>query len=302
MLRNAVVAWFGVLLVGSPMPAITAAGTARPTRAEVEQAVVASVPIWQGQKAIILKYLDLTQPFAALSPWTLVIAQDPGPSAEPELEDHGPIAICLVKALVPQCTGTSKVHPALGPAPSRFFQPYELFDAKVVYGGGGQTRPLLLIKTCSARGGDGNCNIETMLYQYWRSGDRFRRVFASSSGGSNNNQDARFVERGPLRGDVIVDHPTDDAPYAYWMEVYAPGKSGQYGRILRYRSITRYGDGNPLPVADSETPEILKRLGLWKPGDALPIPPHAPEGCAPLVMRHGEEWCKRLRIASPPQQ
>jgi hypothetical protein len=91
---------------------------------------------------------------------------------------------------------------------------------------------------------------------------------------------------------VIVDNPTENAPYTYWIEVYRAGDSAQYGRILRYRGLTGYSDGNPLAVTDSEMPEILHRLGSWKPGDPLPVPAHLPKGCHDLFMRHGEEWCK----------
>lgn len=283
-----------LLLTGLLLPGTAKSATMPLPKAEAEQAVIAAIPPWQGQKATILKYLDLTQPFGTVSPWALVVAQDPAPSGEPDLEDHGPIAVCLVKAPAPQCTGTSKVYATQGSAPPWFFQPYELFDARVVYGGQGRTKPLLLVRTCSAPGGDGSCNIGTALYQYERNRDRFRLVFTNESGGSNNNQDAQFVEHGPLRGDVIVDYPTSRAPYVYWIEVYASGKSGQYVRILKYRSHTRYGDGNPLPLADSEMSEIMQRLGLWKPGDALPIPLNMPSGCGPLVLRHGDEWCENL--------
>jgi len=110
--------------------------------------------------------------------------------------------------------------------------------------------------------------------------------------GRNNNEATRFVERGPLTGDVIVDYPTEDAPYTYWIEVYRAGKSGQYARILRYRGRTGYADGNRLAVADSEMPEILQHLELWKPGDALPVPAQMPQGCSKLFMRQNEEWCK----------
>jgi len=288
--------WCAGLVVGVVLPSIAAAAAAPLPNAKVEQAVIASIPAWQAQKATILKYLDLTQPFATASSWALVVAQDPEPPAEPELENHGPIAICLVKVLAPRCTGTTKAYPTQWPAPSWYFQPYHLVDAKVVYAGQERIKPLLLMKTCSGRGGDGNCNIETVLYQYERSGDRFRQVFASSSGGSNNNQAARFVEHGPLQGDVIVDYPTDHAPYTYWIEVYAASKSGQYARILRYRGRTGYGDGNPLPVADSEMPEIMERLGMWKPGDALPVPQPLPQGCGRLVLNRGEEWCRNLCV------
>ena len=99
---------------------------------------------------------------------------------------------------------------------------------------------------------------------------------------------------GSLQGDMIVDAPTDNAPYGYWIEVFSQHRSGRYERILKYRSHTGYCDGNPLPVADSEMPEIMERLGVWKLGDPLPIPMHEPSDCGRLVMRHGEEWCRNL--------
>ncbi|HKV66194.1 MAG TPA: hypothetical protein VJN66_07410 [Rhodanobacteraceae bacterium] len=293
---NLAIGWYALFAVGMALPAVAAAKVAPLPKAEVEQAVIAAIPAWQGRKATVLKYLDLTRPFDTASPWTFVVAQDPKPPADPDLEGHGPIATCLVKALVPRCTGTGKSYPIQWPAPSWYFQPYELSDTRVVYGGQARTKPLLLVKTCSGRGGDGNCNIQTDLYRYLRQSNLFHEVFTNESGGSNNNQAARFVESGPLQGDVIVDYPTDHAPYTYWIEVYAPGKSDQYERILRYRSVTHYGDGNPLPVADSEMPAILQRLGVWKLGDALPVPQPLPANCGRLVLNRGEEWCRNLCV------
>lgn len=285
---------FALLVAGSVPHRAAAAATPLPQE-KVEQAVIDALPTWQGKKPQVIDYLDLTQPFATTSPWALVVAQDSGPPAEPDLEDRGPIAICLVKALTPLCSGTSRLYPTQWPgAPSWYSQPYHLLEARVVYAGSGRSKPLLLAATCSGHGGDGNCNIETMLYQYERSRDRFREVFANSSGGSNNNQAARFVEHGSLQGDMIVDAPTDNAPYGYWIEVFSQHRSGRYERILKYRSHTGYCDGNPLPVADSEMPEIMERLGVWKLGDPLPIPMHEPSDCGRLVMRHGEEWCRNL--------
>ena len=77
------------------------------------------------------------------------------------------------------------------------------------------------------------------------------------------------------------------------MEIYRAEQSGHYVRILRYRGRTGYNDGNPLAVADSEMPEILRHLGLWRPGDAVPVPAHLPQGRGDLFIRNGEEWCKR---------
>src|SRR5262249_31002125 len=144
--------------------------------------------------------------------------------------------------------------------------------------------PLLMIKTGGESSGDGEHHIFTELFSYDRHLNEFKSVFSNATG-SNNNQRSRFIDEGPLRGDVIVDEPEG---CCYRIEVYRPGASGRYASILSYRGHTRYGDGNPLSVSESEMPEILRRLGLWHKGDALPIPR---EWCTP-VMRRGEEWCQ----------
>ena len=140
-------------------------------------------------------------------------------------------------------------------------------------------------------GANGNCGVSTFPFSYDRKAERFRVVFFNMMS-RNNNQEARFVEIGPLLGSVIVAYPTNDAPFAYFVEIYKRMSDSEYSQVLRYRGNTRYGDGNPLAVIDSEMPESLRRLGLWKTGDALPVPPSMPRGCARLVMRKGVEWCE----------
>jgi hypothetical protein len=258
--------------------------------AEVDRSVIAALSHQGVTKPSVVSHIDLTEPFGTVTQWTFVVVQDGG-QPPTELEDHGPIFLCLVKASSPDCT-------------LRFYQqvrndmpwadtPYHLFANSIVYGGENKTRPLLFVEVCGggAMSGDGDCGIATALYRYDKETDRFIRVFLNLTG-RNNNQATRFVESGPLRGDVIVDYPTENAPYTYWIEVYRAGNSGQYGRILRYRGLTGYSDGNPLAVADSEMPGILHRLGSWQPGDPLPVPAHLPQGCSHLFMRNGEEWCK----------
>ncbi|MGH8234871.1 MAG: hypothetical protein ACREPU_11870 [Rhodanobacteraceae bacterium] len=286
-----------MLAVGLVLPSLASVVATSLPKAKVEQTVVDALPVWHGKSAQIIEYVDLTQPFATAAPWALVVAQNLGPSPAPEWTDHGPIAVCLVGGLdprYPQCTGAYWLKNDTGVA--WFVQPYRLVAARVVHAGPHKTRPLLLVQTCSVPGINGNCSIRTSLYQYVGNVNSFLRVFVHDSDGSNNNQAARFVEKGPLQGDVIVDYPTEHAPYTYWVEVYGPRKSGPYARpyarILRYRGRTGYGDRNPLPVADSEMPEILHRLGLWQPGEALPVPPRMPKNCTRLFMRQGEEWCR----------
>lgn len=312
MSRSAVVWWLGFMVAGSAVPAF-AAGVSRPTQAQVEQAVIAAIPPWHGQKATILKYLDLTQPFATTTPWALVVAQDPHQrDVDPMGDTDSPIAVCLVRGVRPHCSEFHERVTNLSGEPSwyakwyaKHFTPDRMFGlgaARIVHVGPAQARPLLLLKTGNARSLDGNTDVRTLLYRYDHREGGFRLVFVNDSAGSNNNQEAHFIEHGPLQGDEIVDFPTEHPPYAYWIEVFAPRTNGPYRRIIRYRSITHYGDRNPLPVADSEMPEIMKRLGVWEVGEAVPIPADAPAGCAPLVLRHGEAWCKSLRIPSPPQQ
>ncbi len=41
-------------------------------------------------------------------------------------------------------------------------------------------------------------------------------------------------------------------------------QDNRYHQIMRYRGATRYGDGNPLAVIDSEMPGLWHRLGLMR--------------------------------------
>jgi len=255
---------------------------------EVDRSVIAALSHQGVAKAKIVSHIDLTQSFGTLTQWTFVAIQDGGHPVD-EFEDHGPVFLCLVKAASPDCTQHFYEH--VSSDMPELDTPYHLFAGNVVYANQNKSSPLLFVKVCAAQGPNGNCGIATALYRYDKGTDRFIRVFLNLTG-RNNNQDTRFVESGPLRGDVIVDEPTENAPYAYWIEVYRAGDSGQYAQILRYRAHTGYSDGNLLAVADSEMPEILHRLGLWQPGDPLPAPAHLPEGCSQVFMRHGEEWCK----------
>lgn len=279
----------GLIATGLALPGMASAAASPLPKAKVERAAVHALPAWQGKNARVIDYLDLTRPFATTSPWALVVAQDarPPPADLAMMGNGSPIVICFVKALTPSCAE------ARGHAGHNWFDMTNgLNAAAVVFAGPGQTRRLLMLQTFSAHGMNGNASIGTELFEYDRKADDFRPVFVNVNGGTNNNAATRFIEHGPLQGDVVVDYPTGHAPYTYWIEVYAPVKSGPYARILRYRGRTRYGDRNPLAVADSEMPEILERLGLWKPGDALPIPRRRPAGCDRMVFRAGEEWCK----------
>jgi len=252
---------------------------------EADRSVISTL-LHQGvTKPKVVSHIDLTEPFGAVTQWTFVVVQDGGQPAD-DFEDHGQLFLCLVKAANPDCA--LHLYEQVRSEMPWFDTPYHLLAGSVVYANRSKSSPLLFLKVGGAVSGDGDCNIATALYKYDKGTDRFIRVFLNLTG-RNNNQATRFVEGGPLQGDVIVDNPTENAPYTYWIDVYRAGDSGQYSRILRYRGHTGYSDGNPLAVADSEMPEILHRLGLWQPGDPLPVPVHLPMGCSHLFMRHGEE-------------
>ena len=165
-----------------------------------------------------------------------------------------------------------------------FSEPHYLDQARIVYGA--FARPLLLVQTASLHSGDGDQLVFTQVFAYRRSLDQFVRVYDHLMG-RNNNQEVRFIESGPLRGDIISAEPTDNAPFGYWITVNTlPGRA--YQQLLHYRSATRYGDNNPLAVINSEMPNIEQRLGVWLPGEPLPVPAR---GCrAPRLVRM-ELWC-----------
>jgi hypothetical protein len=145
----------------------------------------------------------------------------------------------------------------------------------------------LLVQTAGAPGADGDQLIFTQILAYRRDLDQFTRIYGRTTG-RNNNQDVRFMSSGPLAGGVISAEPTENSPYAFWITVNRLTPGYTYEQVLRYRSATRYNDGNSLAVIDSEMPNIQRRLGLWKDGSPLPLP--APACRKPRLVKM-ELWC-----------
>lgn len=282
---------FMAFLALLPLRALADRAVSHAPATAINQRVIAALPKWHGRSAEIVDHLDLTSPFGTQPQWTFVAALLPGSRANvfSEIVHSGPLAICFVHDLKPQCSypaADKSTHP---PWRENLFH---FYAAKVVFAGANHTDPLLLVTTGGASGVNGNHPVYTHLFSYNRRINGFQAAFHNMTY-SNNNQETRFVEHGPLRGDVVSAVPTVTAPYAYWISVYARNREGQYSDpVLRYRSATRYGDGNHLAVIDSEMPNILEHLDKWKPGDPLPIPHHLPSRCAHrLFLRGGEEWC-----------
>lgn len=165
-----------------------------------------------------------------------------------------------------------------------FAQPHFLLQALVVRPPG--MPRFLLLELASFHAGNGDQRVSLQLYTYDQAKDFFRLAYAHRTG-RNNNQEIRY-EAGPLSGVVIASAPTSDAPFGYWITVDRPNGRGVYRQVLRFRSATTYGDGNPLAVIDSEMPNIQRRLGIWHPGMALPLPARA---CPRAHLVRGALWC-----------
>lgn len=268
-----------------------AAAKAPPSDGDIDRAVVASLASTYGMRAKAAAHVDLIGPFGTRSQWTLVVAKDDPEAGRADRLD-GAVSACFVKGDQPDCSDA----PFLALLKQRGVtlldgeRPlHELYEARVVHADA--STPLLSLKACTANAMNGDCAVMTVLYAYDAAHDRFRPVFSNMTG-RNNNQETRFIDSGPLQGAVVVATPTYKAPFVYELEVYRLAAAhGPYRRTLRHRGHTVYGDGNPLSVIDSEMPALLGRLGHWKAGDALPVPPVLPAGCTRLYMRKGVEWC-----------
>lgn len=231
--------------------------------------------------------IDLSGPFATRGHWRFTATQGapvPDPTGFEENLVPGPIHLCLSADLGKTCS--PDVQHALGTDPDDLFsEPHYLETARVVHPDG--KRALLLLQVASVHSTNGDQVKATLALSYHRRDDRFGFAFLKRTR-RNNNQEIRYVEAGPLRGAIITAEPTSDAPYAYWITVDRPGPTLSYRQVLRYRSATHYGDGNPLAVIDSEMPAIQRRLGLWLPGMPLPLPPGP---CARPHLVGQELWC-----------
>jgi len=236
----------------------------------------------------VIASIDLTGPFATRSAWRFTAAQ--GPAIDDPYGiggDKAPaeVRLCLRRGASGPCDPQLQAPLRPGPEDDGFARPHFLNTARIVRGAPGG--PLLWVQTASLHSGDGDQLVFTQALAYRRDLDGFTRVYDHLTG-RNNNQEVRFVESGPLKGDIISAEPTQNAPYGFWVSVNTPGPGGAYREALRYRSATRYGDGNPLSVIDSEMANIQQRLGLWRPGSPLPLP--AGRCPAPRLV-HMELWC-----------
>ena len=258
-------------------------------------ASVASAQNVPGSAASQATQRDLTEIYHTRSPWQLVVTEGPMEKDYGDNDAPGKLTFCLYRRAGSPCISAPVTPPLRDPATNDApaWAPHYLQSVRPVYPQGSGGRPLLMIVTGSLNAGNGDQVVATQLLKYDAAHDAFQRVFAQRVG-RNNNQDIRFVERGPLMGSVITVEPQQKRPYGYWIVMLRPSAAGVYQPVMRYGSSTLYNDGNPLPVIDSKMPNILARLGMWKAGQPLPMPQPI-DGkvvCPKPVLKRRELWCQ----------
>ncbi|MGH1560090.1 hypothetical protein ACRAWD_25425 [Caulobacter segnis] len=187
--------------------------------------------------------------------------------------------LCLRKTSSSPCDPALRATVANPSDNDVFLAPHDLARAEIVHGPSGQ--PLLFVQAGSVRSGNGDQLIRTQVLAYRADGDRFERVHEHVTG-HNNNQEVRYIATGPLKGDIVSVEPTQDAPYGFWVVVNTPANGG-FKAVLRYRSATRYGDGNPLAVIE------LRRCRTWPSAWAYGRRAN-PCRCRPRLVP-GHIWC-----------
>jgi hypothetical protein len=292
---KASIALLALLMACCPWQRAAAIDPPGGTSAEIDAAALKAFQSVRGTPGSILIHLDLGKAFETRVQWSLVAVQGPTTHDPPPFDEDlsGPIVFCLVRELTPDCAGPAfpPNHTVLPIVPwDKNADQFRSAQAEILLAGNKIRQPLLLLTAGSLRSGDGDQLLSTFVLTYDKKTDQFVGLFANGTG-RNNNQRTRFIGKGPLTGDIVVDEPTPNAPFAYFVTVYRRSPSGPYVELLRYRSRTRYGDGNPLAVIDSEMPEILRRLHFWKTDDPLPVPMQLPAGCT-LAMHNGTEICR----------
>ena len=233
---------------------------------------------------VVISDIDLSKPFSTHAPWRVTVTQGP-PIEDPILGDTvpGPIELCL------HASPSASCDPQLRPNSDAtgYIDLHYLNKVEIVYPREASDHPLLFVQAASMHSMNGNHAISTQVLAYRQFEDRFTQIYERLTG-ANNNQETRYIVSGPLKGDIVSVEPTGNAPFGYWVSLSTLTPQDTYREALRYRSATRYNDGNSLAVIDSEMPNIEQRLGIWSLGASLPLP----SGPCPKPHLIGMElWC-----------
>lgn len=235
----------------------------------------------------VIARIDLSKPFH-LPPGASFTATQ-GDPIQDSIGDQQPgaIRLCITASGAGSCADLNRSFPeSRYPSLETDLRYHYLETADIVFPRGSSAPPLLHIQEATLHAPNNSQAHLALMLAYRRSNHQFEPVFEQEVGG-NHNQEIRYITSGPLRGDIISAEPTENAPYGYWVTVNELTPGYHYRQVLRYRSATHYGDGNPLAVIDSEMPNILRGLGLWRPGQPLPVK----SGCAKPHLVKSELWC-----------
>jgi hypothetical protein len=239
-------------------------------------------------KQALLSGIDLSRPFGAPAGWRFTASQGPeidDAFGDPTGKAPGAILLCISPDGGRTCRPNLAGLLTLGGKSDMFSQPHFLNDARIVYPR--PDLPLLLVQVASLHSGDGDQRVATTALSYNHVSHAFIPVYEKQTG-RNNNQEIRYMDTGPLRGAIISAEPTENAPFGFWITVNRIEPGNSYRQVLRYRSATLYGDGNSLAVIDSDMPNLLQRLGLWRMGARLPLPAGP---CPRPHLIKQELWC-----------
>ena len=151
--------------------------------------------------------VELSRAFRTRTPWALDVTEGPPGEDNGGNPAPGVLRLCLRKAGGPCQDETLAPPPYDKTTVGSDYPPHYLRQAGPVYPQGAGGAPLLRVVTASQSAGDGGQVIAFQLLSYSRAQDRFVRVYSHLTG-SNNNEETRFVDAGPLRGDVISADPT----------------------------------------------------------------------------------------------
>jgi hypothetical protein len=238
--------------------------------------------------AKVIAHIDLSKPFH-LPPGASFTATQGPPVLDPATEETvpGSIQLCIRRRPSEACSPDLNKGLTLASGADLFSSIHFLDQAEVVFGGERGSRSLLHLQYSSFESSDGGQRRATDMIAYDGAAHHFDVIFHRAVG-TNNNEEVRYIRSGPLTGAMISVEPTNDRPFGYWVTVNKLTPDYRYRQVLRYRSATIYGDGNPLAVIDSEMPNILHRLGLWHSGDPLPLPASP---CPHPHLVKTELWC-----------
>ena len=249
-----------------------------------------AAPAAPAEAPVAARTIDLTRAFGTRSPWTFTTPQGPDIidpiMDEPDAKVPGELRLCISKDHGRTCSTVLDDALTVRGQPDTFSEAHYLNDARIVFPAA--STPILLLQAGSLQSVNGDQRIATVALAYDRTKDTFFVAYQRRTG-HNNNQEVRYIAQGPLRGAIVSAEPTEDAPFGFWMTVNRVSPDKRFAEVLRYRSATRYGDGNTLAVIDSEMPNLLRRLGLWHPGSPIPLP------ATPCLKPHlisGALWCR----------